>query len=126
MYFEPELFHCITVKHNKITLRIFHSGKVVLLGVKRVTHLKNIHLFKLDFDWSLTFLFSKGFIPCLIYLQQINVVTRIDKHFGRIYPNRRYTSAAQLAGITNRKQASDVCASYHLPAGGATAATKGI
>ena len=39
MYFEPELFDCITVKHNKITLRIFHSGKVVLLGVKRVCEL---------------------------------------------------------------------------------------
>ena len=39
MYYEPELFHCITVKHNKITLRIFHSGKVVLLGVKCVCEL---------------------------------------------------------------------------------------
>ena len=39
MCFEPELFHCITVKHNKITLRIFRSGKVVLLGVKRVCEL---------------------------------------------------------------------------------------
>ena len=39
MYFEPELFHCITVKHNKITLRIFRSGKVVALGVKRVCEL---------------------------------------------------------------------------------------
>ena len=43
-----------------------------------------------------------------------------------MYPNRRHTSAAQLAGITTRKQASDVCASYHLPAGGAAAAAKGI
>ena len=39
IYFEPELFHCITVKHNKITLRIFRSGKVVALGVKRVCEL---------------------------------------------------------------------------------------
>ena len=39
MSFEPELFHCITVKHNKITVRIFRSGKVVALGVKRVREL---------------------------------------------------------------------------------------
>ena len=39
IYFEPELFHCITVKHNTITSRIFRSGKVVALGVKRVCEL---------------------------------------------------------------------------------------
>ena len=34
MWFEPELFPCITLLYKSVTTRIFHSGKIILLGVK--------------------------------------------------------------------------------------------
>ena len=52
-------------------------------------------------NWTFTFdffIFDGGFISVLIYLQQIIVITRIDKHFGSVY-----TGVTQLVGITKQK-----------------------
>ena len=54
--YEPELFPCITLSYKNTTIRLFHTGKVVLLGVRCVEQVSEIVQFLSDayFDYSLS------------------------------------------------------------------------
>ena len=53
--YEPELFPCITLLYKNTTVRIFHTGKINLLGVKQAEQVSEIVEFLSDayFDYSL-------------------------------------------------------------------------
>ena len=53
--YEPELFPCITLSYKNATIRIFHTGKVILLGVRHVEQVSESLKFLSDafFDYSL-------------------------------------------------------------------------
>ena len=53
--FEPELFPCMTLKYCTITMRLFHTGKVVFLGVKDPCNLAKAFdfVFNLYFEYCL-------------------------------------------------------------------------
>ena len=54
--YEPELFPCITLLYKNTTVRIFHTGKINLLGVKQVKQVSEIVDFLSDayFDYLLS------------------------------------------------------------------------
>ena len=54
--YEPELFPCITLLYKNTTVRIFHTGKINLLGVKQVEQVSEIVEILSDayFDCSLS------------------------------------------------------------------------
>ena len=40
--YEPELFPCITLSFKSTLIRMFHTGKVILLGVRHVEQVSEI------------------------------------------------------------------------------------
>lgn len=54
--YEPELFPCLTISFNSKVARVFHTGKVVFLGIRHVSEIVgplNL-LSELFFDYSLS------------------------------------------------------------------------
>ena len=56
MKYEPELFPCITLLYKNTTVRMFHMGKINLLGVKQVEQVSEIVeiLSSVYFNYSLS------------------------------------------------------------------------
>ena len=54
--YKPELFPCVTLLFKNTTVRIFHTGKINLLGVKQVKQVSEIVdlLSDAHFDYSLS------------------------------------------------------------------------
>ena len=54
--YKPELFPCITLLYKNTIVRIFHTGKINLLGVKQVEQVSEIVEILSDayFDYSLS------------------------------------------------------------------------
>ena len=54
--YEPELFQCVTMVVEKATIRIFHTGKVIILGIQHVNQLTCPYsvITSIFFDYSIT------------------------------------------------------------------------